>query len=368
MVLRTLGAVLIPFFLSATASAQIASQEGIAGIFPSMHGVESVRSVGLGGSGVAHAGDPTAWNSNPATMAMARGIGANYMFGPLYTDVSSGAGDLTSAGVWFSIPYLTAGLSYIKTDFGEFQQTFENGSTGDSYRAYDHTMALTAATNILPPFSFGVTIKRVEFVLDRANELDSAGSGTPSTQSIEASGIYADFGAMASSAGFLRGANLRDTAHFGVAIQDVGGRFTYKDIMQSERVAQWVRVGGSYELELLGDANTSTLQGAVTVEYLRMLNPNDIQRNTEYGGIGLEATLLDILSLRAGERFRPDDRGGFHFGAGLRLDLPRVGIDVPLMVGVDYARGSKMGEGWFAGNREPNVFQIKAAYTSSLFE
>ena len=368
MVGKKFGVALGLFLLFSTmVSAQIRSGgSGPVAWFASQHGVESIRSVGLGGTGAAHTGDPAAWNSNPATLAAALGAGAHYGAGPLYTDITTGIGNFRSAGAWAAIPYGAVGLEFIEADLGEYQQTFQSGSGGASFRMLDRTMALTAATHILSPVSLGISLKRVEFIMDGRMSDSSLITPTEHDISIDDSGIYLDFGAIISSAGFMRGEKLRDTTHFGIAIQDIGGAFDYNGIRQSNDIVQWLRAGGSYGVEFFGDAETPVFEGALTLEYLRMLNAEDNFGRTEYGGIGLEATILDILSLRAGERFHPDNNGRFHYGAGIRLALSRVGIDIPVMVGADYARGAQRRE-WPVGDKEPNMFELHAAYTAPIF-
>jgi hypothetical protein len=356
--------IILSLSLCGVAQAQIASQSAPVTVFGATHGVISARSSALGEAMSAAYGDPTAWNSNPAVVAVAAGIGAHYLTAHRSHEVSSYSTDWSGAGVWIATPVVNAALHFVRNDLGNFKQTFTSGDTGTDFTAYNEAITLTLARRITGPISIGVNIK---YLSDKTIAI----LPTDGIEEAKASGLYADIGATAAIAGLLTGGPLRDSAYAGLAVQDLGGTLTYNDLQQSVTLGQWIRVGGAYSIAA-GDSAATTFRGTLSGEYSRLLN-GDSRQNKPYVGVGIEGTLFELASLRVGARFYPsnpvlanESTSSTTFGIGVNLPLSRIGLDIPLAVGADFTKLPEMHND-IPDDKGENAFEFRVAYTGALF-
>jgi hypothetical protein len=251
----------------------------------------------------------------------------------------------------------------VQQNLGEFTQTFENGTTGSNFKLRNETVTLSLARELAGPVSFGANIKW----FGEHSAMVSGDSSGP----IEGTGFFVDLGAVTAVEGLLDGKDLRDSAYFGISVQDIGGKLRYESVGQAIAIAQWVRVGGAYAV-VSGDSGASTFRGTLSAEYSRIINPGPNQDGS-YGGIGFEAMLVELLSLRVGARFLPppqlpsfSSNSWTTFGIGVNLPLKKIGMNVPLIIGIDYAKLPEV-ENDFDVNKAENAFEFRVAYTGNVF-
>ncbi len=332
----------------------------------SLHDLTDGRTTALGESAVARARTPLAWNSNPAALAGIDGAGIEYS-GRSLDYMGTGGPRYSSAGAFAGTPVGTFALHYNRLHLGEFQWTFDNGTTGETQEAYNETIALSYATDLLGPVSLGATVKLFR------EELPSV-VGPEVAESNPA--FYLDIGALFSARGFLDGALAADSIHGGVSVQNLGGEYTYAGVTEGMQVAQHVRAGMAYDVGMLMEEKKPRLRASLSAEYRLLLNPPEVWDNAGYWGAGLEATIYDLVSLRAGAMGFPVDniygKEGepvFRYGAGLNLPFSRIGVSQPISLGFDYAFIPLDPDHRFndPGRSPLHAFNIRLHYNGEIF-
>lgn len=360
----TFGIAAGALLLCGSAQAQIASQEELVWVTGSMHGIIGARSSALGEATSTALGDPGAWNSNPATVAGLRGVGTHHMLGHRSVEAHTISSDWIGAGAWLATPIANIALHYVRRDMGEFQTTFPSGTNSDRIRRYDETITLSLAHDLGSSVALGASVKwmrdRALMMVDDPNE----------TVVTDASGVYVDLGVIGSMRGFFVGSKMRDSIHIGTVIQDIGDRLVFRDVAQSSKMSQWLRLGAGYTISI-GDSAATTFRATINGEYRRLLNGGPQQDKT-YGGIGIEATALEMVSLRLGTRLFPERRPNLPdagpwivFGAGVNLPLHKVGLDLPFTVGIDYAKLPE--DDFFPVGKADQLLELRVAYTGKVF-
>jgi hypothetical protein len=349
--------------VTGAARAQISTND-VAFVIGSMHGIAGARSSAMGEASAAALGDPSAWNTNPATLAGTNGAGAFYITGHRSIDPGSHPTDWQGAGVWLATPVVNVAFHYVKENLGEFQ-TFNTGGSGAVFTAYNTTSSLTLASPQFGPVAFGASIK---WARDRVGALSPAIGSSSDLPPIDGHGVYADVGAIGSFRGLMSvGAHMHDSIRVGVAVQDIGDKLRYEVIGQADKLAQWLHVGAGYTLAI-GDSAATTLRATVNGQYTRMLNGSSAQKRA-YSEFGLEATAFEIASVRFGARFVPQRSTSSTlwttFGVGVNLPLRKVGLDIPLALGADFAR---LPQGFTTEDDGADLlFELRVAYIGELF-
>lgn len=326
---------LVCVLAAGTLTAQVPG--GIRGVITtsSMHDLIDGRSTALGESAVARARTPLAWGSNPAALAGIDGGGIEYSSRSLNYG-SEPEFQYISAGAFAGTPVGTFALHYNRLSLGEYEATFVgNGTSTETMEAYNEAISLSYATDLLEPVSLGATVKRFREVLVSISSPEKVESDPA---------FYLDIGALFSARGFLDGALAADSIHAGLSVQNLGGDYTYAGTTDGMQVGQNFRAGLAYDVGMLMQEKKPRLRASLTAEYRRLLNPPKIWDDANYWGAGLETTIYDLVSLRAGTMVFPVDniygKGGelvFRYGAGLNIPFSRIGISQPLSLGFDYA-------------------------------
>jgi hypothetical protein len=348
----------------------------------SLHGIPEPRSISLGESVVASAQSPTAWNINPATLAGLQETGIDYSYSDYY--LSSLDHGYYSAGGWIGTAIGTFALHYSLYNQGKWQFTFESGASAGIMSLSDYTIAASYATSILAPLSLGASIK----FFTAAFDFDS--SATERDNSI--SNVYLDLGLLYSTAGIIRPDVAPDSLHIGIALQDIGGDIAPSDFSSQtlmmlagrQKIGRLLRAGMEYDITLLYHRDIPLLRGRLTVGSQVLLNGENNNPGSTSSGIdanasaGLEAIIYDIAALRLGTVIYSDDNvygnagvATFRIGAGLNLPLKRVGLSLPLTVGVDYnyTRTQLQPPFFFdSGDNRVEAFGVHVKYTLAAIE
>lgn len=358
------GVLLLGTLLTAGAArAQISSSSA------SMADLIDAPSLALGESSVARIGDPGAWNSNPATIATVHGGGGQLATRSLPWDLGGNTG-YYSIGGWLATPIGAFEINYNLLDLGDLLQVFENGATGPTIHNYEHTIALTYGVPIAEGVALGASVKRFETSVASV----SADTLLPS-EPISASGFWLDVGAIYSMGDLLASDGIADTLHTGISIQDLGGDLKYPEQSMIQPIPNRLRIGATYSVSLLDTDATPSFRASVSAEYRRLLNPpSGYEDRQNQVGIGVEATILDLLSLRLGttvqsydDLYAQKDKALIRYGLGLNLPLIYLGSRLPLTLGIDY--GVVPSADLSAANaRDIKAFDVHVGYTGNLFE
>jgi len=322
----------------------------------------------LGESSVARVGEPGAWNSNPATLASVRGVGGRLGTRSLPWNLGDATGYYTLGG-WCATPIGTFQLDYQLLDLGDFVQVFENGSTGQIGHSYEHIAALSYAVAIPGGAALGATVKRY------ANSFTRVASDTllPGGE-ISASGFWFDLGATYSAGNLFASDEVADTLHTGISVQSIGGDLTYPELSATEPIVRRLRIGAAYELSLRDTGSIPQFSASFSAEYRRVLNPpQGYENRRNQVGIGVEATLFDLVSVRLGttlqsynDVYATQDKALLRYGLGVNAPLSRLGSDIPLAFGLDY--GVVPVADQYTGARDVKAFTLHIGYTGSLFD
>jgi hypothetical protein len=312
-----------------------------------MHTITEPRTIALGDSVAASAGETSAWSINPATLADVDEIGATYSYrNSWYTFTDQG---YYAAGIWMGTSIGTFALHYNRYDQGEWQSTFATGANGSAFRMLDYTIAASYATDILSPLSIAATAK----MFTASIELTSDNPATSNAQ-----GVYVDLGVLFSASDILASDANHDSLHAGIAVRNIGGDLLMPSIpdRSSPLLNQWQPIGHmldagiEYDLPMLQRDDKTLLRSRILFGLQVLLNDRNNLTGTESGmrangSAGLEALVYDILALRLGTVIQPVDnvygdagQPTFRYGFGINLPLSRIGLDIPLTVGSDYVR------------------------------
>ena len=295
---------------------------------PNYHSFDTVtdpRSVAMGESSVADAGDPAAFASNPANLAFVseRVFYCNYRSFDWLDEIGIEDWSAWSAGVASTAPLGGMALAF----------NWRGLSSSDS-REYDHTLSLAYAIS-RGNLAVGGALRLfnryfyLESHLDPEYEYES--SYLPS---IDMGVLYR---AWRSSAG----------AHdlfIGMALQNYTSDHAFTLTFEGTEsrgkatLPLYLRTGFRYVLDWPSAGRSPPLRFVVSAEHRGIYNPGGEYRpadDDDFGGIGLELTLYRWLSLRTG--WINEHGGRLHNRLGLGLDLSPDGEFLPGEVGLDYA-------------------------------
>lgn len=335
--------------------------------FPGSHSFDTVtdpRSIAMGESSVADAGDPAAaFTSNPANLAFLSGprLVYNYRSFDWYrsSDWADGDGGIDALYSW-NIGMASA------TPFGQAAFAFirREGGTSDDAREYDQTFSLAYATS-RGKMAVGGTLRLFNryFLVDLP-DVEFEASYLPS---LDLGVLYHARGSAARPPGGL---------FIGAALQNYASDHMYEgtsgDRTHEGRASLplYLRVGFRYALDRPTTDHSPPLGFVVTAEYRRFLNPpvgrgfenDDIVRDADFGGIGFELTLYRWLSLRTGwingyqDRHRLENRLGF----GINLSPARESL--PGKVHLDYALIRVPESWWLETTRFVHSFGLRLSW------
>ena len=299
---------------------------------PNSHSFDTVtdpRSVAMGESSVADAGDPAAFASNPANLGFlsGRGFYCNYRsFNWFDDDLGIEDRHGWSLGMASAAPLGGMALAFSKREL----------ATSDS-REYDQTFSLAYAMS-RGNLAVGGALRLFNryFYLEPhiETEYEQESSYLPS---IDLGVLYHAWG---SSDGPHGGLSI------GMALQNHSSEHVYRATYEGREfegkgsLPLYLRTGLRYALDRSSTGHSPPLRFIATAEYRGIFYPSAEdglpgESDDDFGGIGLELTLYQWLSLRTGWI---NERGGrLHNRYGLGINLSPGGEFLPGEVSLDYA-------------------------------
>lgn len=211
-----------------------------------------------------------------------------------------------------------ANLIYLTT--GETEAVDPDGNIIGRFKSFDLSLKVSYATKFYEDLSIGIGGKIIysylvpRWILERIYGPTEKGGGSGSSWALDASILYKTP---------IEGLN------FGASLQNIGPNISYLESGESDPLPRTLRIGLAYT-----PLRSKTNKLTVTVELTKILV--GVTRNIEdewedtWRGFGIEYTLSEFLSLRAGyfidevgERKGPTFGGGIRF-ANLEFD---IGVD-----------------------------------------
>lgn len=307
------------------------------------------RSAAMGESFIGVPGDVTAPLENPAGLSSISGIRAFYAHRADNWFTQRPDAAYHSAALAFSLPFGTIGLLYNRANAGAFP-VFGSTTPEQIGTVENHTnmLAIAFGRTIIGGLSGGVSVKGFDDHYDGKD-------GDPGLF-YESQGCFLlDLGLLYTVPGALDGNQMVDEFTAGVALQNFGTalreQISYEHTTpppsHEERLPRYLRIGGSYALTIL-PGDPEALRPArllCSFEYRNIINPAADQGNKrDYWGLGFEASLYEILSLRTGAYsggswtiYGKKGTPAIRYGMGLAVPLVRLGIDLPLTALFDFA-------------------------------
>ncbi|MCY3737122.1 MAG: hypothetical protein OXG13_12005 [Gemmatimonadaceae bacterium] len=303
--------------------------------YPNTQAIDTVtdpRSLAMGESAVADAGNAAAaFSSNPANLAFLSGTDLFCNYRSDWVDDDWEIEDLYSwsLGLASASPLGRIAIAFHRK---------ENG-TGADFRDYSQTISLAYAGS-RGRIAVGGTLRLFNqfFFLDLP-DYESESSYLPSF----------DLGALYHVRGSENGPN--GGISIGMALQNYSSDHvsttTFDGRTSEARISLplYLRAGMRYAIDRPFTEISGPFRFVATAEYRRFLNPpagggfegDDIVRDADFGGIGLELTLYRWLSLRTGWINEYQDRHRLLNRLGLGINLSPDGGRLPGQVGLDYA-------------------------------
>jgi hypothetical protein len=324
------------------------------------------RCVAMGESFVALPENPTALMSNPAGLAGLIGGGASYAQRSMDWMRGLESFKYHGANAYVALPFGVFGIQYGRLNTGEMIVRTASSPEGiGRVKSYIHDFGIGFGTKIWGNLAVGVAAKFFDMVWN------STGPNVPGWTDLSSNPAYLfDAGAMYSIADEMHDSTVQGAFAVGIAVQNAGTEFKLKYSTEVEasdyNVPRYLRVGFAYTLRILSRQQNGLqpLALALTGEYRRPLRPNQ-----DTWGFGLECTLFECISARAGGVMMPftsiyGEQGNVMFrgGAGLHIPLPRMGLRIPLVVSANYAL--------IPINRFPNAYMVgdKSSLSAFSFE
>ncbi len=306
---------------------------------PNHHSFDTVtdpRSVAMGESSVADAGNPAAaLSSNPANLAFLSGTDLFYNYRSFdWADDDWEIEDLYSWSLGVASP---APLGGVALAFNRMEQ-----GTSEAARFYGQTFSLAYGIS-RGPMAVGGTLKLFNRFFNLFTQIDSGFEQESSyVASFDLGGLYhaGDF-ADGPLGGLTIGMALQNHSSGHVYTTTSDGRTSESRIS----LPLYLRTGIRYAIDRPSTEISPPLGFVMTAEYRRFLNPpagggfesDDIVRDADFGGIGLELTLYRWLSLRTGWINEYQDRHRLYNRLGLGIALSPDRGRLPGQVGLDYA-------------------------------
>lgn len=319
------------------------------------------QGIALGEGLVALPQNEAALMYNPASLAGIEGVHFSWSYRPQKSSDWFEGFDINSYYRSFTLsigtPYLNVGVMYnmfrreTSIDwFGTRGRTFTN-----------QTIAVGAAYSFPCNVSVGATVKSVLY-----ND-----GYYPHPASVEGPTLL-DAGVLYTAPGFVKAERKGDRFSLGLSLQNFGGitRYSYTDANYSfsTQEPRHLRVGTSYEYFSFPreGRRLSPFGLLVVAEYRRILNDVAPSDQRDFSGVGFEARIYEIVSLRLGfyNLHSEHSDAATRYGAGVHAPLQKLGIDVPLEFKAEYGALSLPTNSGYV----PHVFSVGVAYTSPLFE
>jgi hypothetical protein len=274
------------------------------------------RSFAMGESFSALPANPSALIFNPAGLAGLTGLRVSYSQRSLATNNEQ---TLRSFNAAIGTPIGTFAAQYNRDSY--IFPTVVSGEGGQPVMdSYDYDIAMGYAVGLGRGFSAGVAAKYYDE------------EGTASTFPTMPAGLF-DVGFTYTFRRFHSQVTVEDSITIGMSYQNIGhtwSRFyTGANITELyyRGIPQYLRAGLSYALRVVPrrEGEVSPLQAVVSAEY----RSGPSAGWPDVGGIGMECTIEEFISVRTGAVFMDGDNDThFRYGLGLRLPFRGLGVDL----------------------------------------
>lgn len=299
----------------------------------------SVRSLGMGGAGVADDTEPACAFFNPANLATLHGVAGSFGYGQLAPDL---ADDLFWMNVGFGAGYSApisdavrfgAGVDvrYARLDYGDVQITDITGSIISTANSYEHDVSVALGT--------GLTFGDVLHIAVGGAMKPYKGELAPT--------FYGDAGSSADALAFDFGLRLAAYARtdivsiipsVGVSYLNAGGDIDSTNQFYSAELPASIRAGFSIRAETmslpeLDDMLDTTIPLLVLSLNADVEDPQTGSSSSTAYHVGGEVVFLQFLSVRVGYTDDGGSKGDATYGFGLggrlwqlwgRLDFAHV--------------------------------------------
>jgi len=280
----------------------------------------------MGESFVALPANPSALMYNPAGLAGLSGIHLSYSQRSQIGEYHSTLRSFNAAVV---TPFGVFAAQFNHDYYGVLPITLSNDGLSP-VSAYDYDIGIGYAVGLGRGFSIGGAAKYFE---SRGLTPDPLTGYALSSTSMPAK-LY-DIGLMYTFRRFHSQATVEDSLTIGMSYQNIGtgGNRSYPgghipELDMQEGMPQYFRAGLSYALKVVPRASgeVSPFEAVVSGEYRSAQN-----LGPDRWGLGMEFTIDEILSLRAGGLFQNSaEPGHMRYGAGVRLPFRSLGFDLAL--------------------------------------
>ncbi|MBM2841255.1 MAG: hypothetical protein HW412_1783 [Bacteroidetes bacterium] len=334
------------------------------------------RSIAMGESFVAVPNNPSAITYNPAGLAGIPGISFSYaQRNDNIIDIRNRR--YYSFNSTIHTPFVNVGIFYSQFNQGELEVTTESepDGTGQFILPSDCSYGISIARTFGEFFSTGISIKTLDLS-------DAILTSRYSTTTVSHPVLF-DLGMLFILPLANNEATIAQRVCVGTSYQNIGAGVRVESkpnsplpppvgyrvrASESIRAPQFFRLGFSYQCTVIA-ANTdepAPLSFLATGEYRNLMNAFDNQNAMrDYWGFGMEATLYEILAVRLGGFGRNEITTG-RYGAGLNVPLPRIGIDAPFTLSINYAAVPYQST-IISDSKVVHAFSIELHYGNNIF-
>lgn len=292
--------------------------------------------IAMGESFVANNTNIKSLFENPAAIYSQRNVSVfyDYRFLGWMNDVKDSK--CISAGVATNTKVGNFGVSFNQLTIGPYRWNGFDSRLKDQNK----TIVLSYGNKIFDGLTAGINVK----FFDRKLLLIGIGQNEINSKTE----FLVDVGILYNFAPLLNTGEIKSHLSFGMSLQNFGTDNS-KDFFQMaayQKLPRYLRAGFAYETNLMLGRNTKTnIDVLLTGEYKGYINPIERQAaNTDYWSAGIEATLFNIVSLRAGTLKSPEysilfdrNRFNFRYGAGINIPVAVLGLRNPAVIKFDYA-------------------------------
>ena len=292
------------------------------------------RSIAMGESFVALRSNPSALMYNPAGLAGLQGFSISYSrraLNPVPLIDEMMCYSLTGT---VAVPFGVFGIQYNRKLYGTFLVTTAANpdGLGTETTLYSYDVAFGFGARVASGLALGIAVKYYDFV-----------GGLPE------SAYLFDFGLLYTLPPMHDQSSITDSLTVGISVQNIRTqkKAAVGGIQTQENIPSYFRIGIAYALGVVPreGSRLSPVAFVVTGEYRNLLSRHVLlNEGRAFWGVGIEATVFEILSLRAGAYVEPlngfdgeRDRPAYRYGLGLNLPLRKFGSGIPLLVTLNYS-------------------------------
>lgn len=330
---RTITAAL--FFMMSTGVAVVAQSTGASGgsAVPFLLISPNARNGGMGEAGTGITKDINATFYNIGGLAYSRNTQVSLTYSKWlpqfnadlhysYLNASTYVDDLDG----------TINGHFVFLDLGQFQQTFENGRTGDNFRSLEFSIGAGYSTMVSDDVGAGVQARYIQSNLSSGAQVgNEKGSGIGRSVAFDIGALYTpQFGA---DIGFPD-----DFLSVGAALNNIGPKIHYIDVTQADPLPTNFRLGLGIHL-VQDEFNDLTVAADMSKLLVNRPTINEVDpvpkslitawsngKGVEWS-FGAEYWYEQLVALRAGyftESVAGGNRQFLTFGAGVRFDMYAV--------------------------------------------